>query len=107
MLDLRNVSIKARLQIIVISLFVVIFTTFAVTTYIEEKKVIGKIEEERLKELGYKYSSNIKSQMENSLSISKSIAYTIQGMKTGGGVDRKVVTDEWKKILEENGQCTC
>jgi methyl-accepting chemotaxis protein len=104
MLDLRNVSIKARLQIIVISLFVFIFTIFTITTYIEEKKVIGKIEEERLKELGYKYSSNIKSQMENSLSISKSIAYTIQGMKAGGVVDRKVVTDELKKILEENGK---
>lgn len=86
MLDLRNMGIKSRLQIIVISLFMIIFTVFAITTYIEEKKVIGKIEEERLKELGYKYSSNIKSQMENALSISKSISYTIQGMKAGGVV---------------------
>ena len=38
MMDIRNVRIKEKLQIIVISLFTLIFTVFTLTTYFEEKK---------------------------------------------------------------------
>lgn len=102
MFNLKFNSIKTRFQITVLVLFTLIFVVFAATIYYEEKKAISRIEEEKLRDMGYKYSISIKTQMESSLSLSKSIAYTIQGIKAGGVIDRKVVIEELRKILEEN-----
>lgn len=104
MFSLKFNTIKARVQITVLALFALIFIAFTLTIYYGEKSAISRIEEEKLREMGYRYSINIKSQMESALSLSKSLAYTVQGMKAGGVSDRKLFTEELKKILEENGK---
>ena len=104
MMDIRNVRIKEKLQITVLALFALIFIAFTLTIHYWEESAISRIEEEKLREMGYRYSINIKSQMESVLSLSKSLAYTVQGMKAGGVSDRKLFTEELKKILEENGK---
>ena len=102
MMDIRNVRIKEKLQIIVISLFTLIFTVFTLTIYLEEKKAIEKIEKEKLQDLGYKYSTNIKSEMEKALETSKSISNIVSAMKIAEITDRKVVIENIKRVVEEN-----
>lgn len=102
--SLKFNTIKARVQITVLALFALIFIAFTLTIHYGEKSAISRIEEEKLREMGYRYSINIKSQMESALSLSKSLAYTVQGMKAGGVSDRKLFTEELKKYWKKTAR---
>ena len=104
MISKKKSGIREELQMIVMVLFTVIFSIFALTVYLEEKKTIERVETEKLKAMGYKYASNIKAEMENALSVSKMLAYTVEGMKSGGVTDRSILSGEIKKTLEKNNK---
>ena len=104
MISKKKSGIREELQMIVMVLFTVIFSIFALTVYLEEKKTIERVETEKLKAMGYKYASNIKAEMENALYVSKMLAYTVEGMKAGGVTDRTILSGEIKKTLEKNNK---
>jgi len=99
--SLKFNTIKARVQITVLALFTLIFIAFTLTIYYKEKSVISRMEEEKLREMGYRYSTNIKSKLESVHSFSESLAYTVQKMKAVGVSDRKLFTEELKKYWKK------